>query len=191
MPGQLETDFYRSPEEYLVAEIESTEKHEYLAGVVYAMAGASLCHIRISDNIRRHLGNQLSGGPCEAFSSDIKVRIRKEAVEFFYYPDVTVDCSSPPDTSHYSENPRVIFEVLSKETERIDRGEKLQNYQTLDSLSVYVLIDQAHVAVTVYRRVADTWETEFFGDKEDAILLPEIECSLPLSVIYERTELIR
>ena len=83
----------------------------------------------------------------------------------------------------------VIFEVLSPDTERIDRGEKLRNYQGLASLDVYVLVDQFHVAVTLYRRTADGWVSEFLTEKTDVLALPTIECELPLAAIYERTHL--
>jgi len=119
----------------------------------------------------------------------VKVRIQRDAASFFYYPDVTVDCSGSANGSLFAEAPRVIFEVLSPATERIDRGEKLRNYQSIPTLEAYVLVDQYHVAVTVYRRPADGWVVEFYTEKTDILKLPGIECSLPLATIYERTGL--
>lgn len=184
-------DYYVSPEDYLAGERVSQQKHEYLAGVIYAMAGTTIDHDRIAGNIFRGLGNQLTGRTCEAFSSDIKVRIRRDAAEFYYYPDVTVDCSSAPGSGLYADNPRVIFEVMSPDTERVDRGEKLRNYQSLPSLDVYALVDQFHIAVTVYRRTPSGWQMEFYTEKEQVLELPEIGCALPLAGIYERTHLVR
>ena len=189
MGNALRAEYYVSPEDYLAGERVSQQKHEYLAGVIYAMAGTTIGHGRIAGNIYRQLGNQLGGRRCEALSSEIKVRIRKDAADFFYYPDVTVDCSDAGDASLFAEEPRVIFEVLSPDTERIDRGEKLRNYQGLASLDVYVLVDQFHVAVTLYRRTADGWVSEFLTEKTDVLALPTIECELPLAAIYERTHL--
>jgi Uma2 family endonuclease len=182
-PGYLKT-----PEEYLAAERVAEQRHEYLAGAVYGMAGATIDHQRIAANIARHLGNQLSGKPCEVFSTDMKVRIKKGAATFFYYPDATVDCSALAGDLHFAEEPRVIFEVLSPQTERIDRVEKLYNYQTLPSLLVYVLVDQLRLAVTVYRRKKDEWTVELLTKQEDVLKLPEIECALPMTSIYERTD---
>ena len=190
MPSPVEVQYHQTPEQYLAAERVSQEKHEYLAGVIYAMAGASVRHNRIVYNLIRELGNQLAGSRCDTFSSDMRVRIRKGASEFYYYPDVIVDCSSPPDNSYYSEEPRVIFEVLSPDTERIDRGEKLQNYQSLDSLGVYVLVDQSRLAVTVYRRMNENWAMELLTAREGLLTLPEIACRVSLAEIYERTDLV-
>jgi Uma2 family endonuclease len=183
--------YYSTPEDYLAGERVSQQKHEYLAGVIYAMAGTTIGHDRVAGNIFRSLGNQLSGRTCEAFSSDVKVRIRQNAAEFYYYPDVTVDCSGAANAELFAEEPRVIFEVMSPDTERVDRGEKLGNYQSLESLDVYALVDQFHIAVIVYRRTPDGWTMEFYTEKEDVLELPTIECALPMKAIYERTHLVR
>ena len=191
MSRQLQTEYFKTSEEYLASERIAEQKHEYLAGVIYAMAGATADHQRIAGNIYRHLGNQLSGKRCEVFSSDMKVRIRRGGGSFFYYPDVTVDCSNPAGDSHFVDEPRMIVEVLSRETGRIDRGEKLRNYQEISALEVYALVDQFHIAVTVYRRSDGNWSMEFFAEKEDVLQLPEIGCALPMTAIYERTHLVR
>jgi len=142
-------------------------------------------------NISGELRAQLRGKPCEVAASNIKVRIRKDAAQFFYYPDVTIDCGSAAGDSLFAEEPRVIFEILSPETERIDRVEKLYNYQTLPSLLVYVLVDQLRLAVTAYCRTNDDWTVELLTRKEDILKLPEIECSLAMTAIYERTDMVR
>ena len=191
MGNALRAEYYCSPEDYLAGERVSQQKHEYLAGVIYAMAGTTIGHGRIAGNITRHLNNLLRSGRCEAFSSEIKVCIRKDAANFFYYPDVVVDCSGGEDSSLFAEHPRVIFEVLSPDTERIDRGEKLLNYQALPSLDVYGLVDQFHIAVTLYRRTSEGWVSEFLTEKSDVISLPTIECELALTAVYERTHLVR
>ena len=189
MVNALRNDHYISPDDYLAGERVSANKHEYLAGVVHMMAGTSIGHDRIAGNIQGELRAQLRNRPCEAFSSDVKVRIRTDFSEFFYYPDVTVDCSAQGNTALYAEEPRVIFEVLSPDTERVDRGEKRLNYQTLASLEVYCLVDQYRVAVTVYRRTVAGWVSEFLSEKTDVLRLSSIACELPLAAIYERTGL--
>ena len=178
-------DIYLDPEEYLLAERVSATKHEFLAGVVYAMAGASRGHNLIAGNISRRLGNQLEGKRCVPFGSDMRLRIHKPGATFYYYPDVTVDCSGSKDDE--IDQPTVIFEVLSPDTERGDRGDKLVNYQSLASMRVYALVDQFRRAVTVYRRgEGEAWTREFFSDAEATVELPEIGCALALRAIYDR-----
>ena len=188
---QVEAE-YVTPEGYLASEAVSDVRHEYLAGVVYAMSGTTVAHGRIIHNIDSDLGRQLHGRRCEAFTSEIKVRIPIGRDSFYYYPDIVVDCGQPPDESLFAEEPRVIFEVLSPGTERTDRCEKRLNYQKLATLDVYVLVDQARVAVTAYRRTdGDHWTTEFLNDPQAVLELPTVGCTLPLATIYERTLLIR
>jgi Uma2 family endonuclease len=178
-------DIYSTPEEYLSAERVSETKHEYLAGVIYAMAGATRDHNLITMNLSRELATQLRGKKCVPFGSDMRLRIRKLGATFYYYPDVTVDCSD--SNAEEIEEPRVIFEVLSPATERADRGDKLVNYQSLSSMRAYVLVDQYRAAVTVFRRGAgDEWAMEFLGDPAATLELPEIDCRIPLAAIYER-----
>lgn len=176
------------PGEYLAGERMATQRHEFLNGVIYAMAGASTGHGRIAANLSRHLGNQLEGKPCEAFTSDLRVRIRLKNAEFYYYPDVLVDCSGNADTTLYADQPTVIFEIMSPETERVDRHEKLSYYQTIPSLQAYVLVDQFHLVMTVYRRSEEGWTSEILtaGDTLD---LDCIQFRLPIQAAYDRTHL--
>lgn len=187
--AELASD-YITPEEYLAGESSSKEKHEYLAGVVYAMAGASGAHNVITGNIYGELWQQLRGCRCHAFVADYRVGIRSETSDFYYYPDVMVDCAPLQEDALYAEEPRVIFEVLSKDTDRTDRYEKLAYYRALLSLDLYVLVDQYKMAVVVYRRAGEKWETELYTHQDDTLALPTIGCSLPLATIYERTQLL-
>lgn len=189
MGDALRAGYYVSPEAYLAAERVRGQKHEYLAGVEYQMAGASAGHNRIAGNLFAELRSQLAGRPWEALSADLRVRIRTNTAEFYYYPDVTVDCSGVADAAQFAEQPRVIFEVLSPETERIDRGEKLRNYQSLPSLDAYVLVDQHRVAVMIHRRSEGGWSRELLTEKAEILTLPTIGCSVSVAAIYQRTGL--
>ena len=179
-----------TPQEYLAGERMATQRHEYLNGVVYAMAGASTGHNRIAANISGELRTQLKGKRCEVFSTDLRVRVRTKNAEFYYYPDVLVDCSGNADTTLYADKPTVIFEIMSPETERVDRHEKLSYYQTIPSLEAYILVDQFHLAMTVYRRGDDGWSSEILT-AGDTLELDCIQCRLPVEAAYERTHLVR
>lgn len=181
-------DCFVTPEEYLAGERLAETRHEYLAGVVRAMAGATRAHGQIIANVSGELRAQLRGKRCEPLSTDIKVRIRTNAATFFYYPDVVVDCTETPDPrSLFADEPTVIFEVSSLSSEQTDRAEKLSNYCTLPTLRTYVVVNQHHPVIFVHRRGADgEWQLEFLSGPAARLELPEIECTLPLSAIYER-----
>lgn len=82
----------------------------------------------------------------------------------------------------------MIFEVLSASTERY---EKRLNSQRLSSLDAYVLIEQARMAVTVYRRTGGDWTAEFLSPPSAWLDLSAIGCVLSLALLYERTLLDR
>src|SRR5215210_9413337 len=124
---------------YLEGERDSEVRHEYVAGQAYAMAGASARHNRIALNIAGRLNDLLADGECEAFMSDMKVRV---APDLFYYPDVVVACDPAGGDPYVRAEPRLVVEVLSPSTERTDRREKLAAYQSCPSLQEYALVSQ-------------------------------------------------
>ena len=186
MSGLLASSQFLSPEDYLAGELLSEERHEYIAGVVHAMAGASAVHNAICHNLGGFLFQHLRGKPCQAFGSDMKLRLNFGADTVFYYPDAMVVCDPTDDATYYRERPILIIEVLSPQTARVDQREKLLAYRTLPSLEVYVLVDQSRCHVTLYRRSTD-WQPEILTDPADILTVPSLSWSIPLRDIYERT----
>ncbi len=174
-----------SVEDYLAGEETAKVRHEYVAGVVYAMSGGTINHNLISGNVFGALFNSLRGKPCRPFNSDMKVHIQDAGRSYFYYPDVSVVCKSNPATDVYQDAPDVIVEVLSRSTRRLDDGEKRDAYLTLPSLEAYLLIEQDEPAVKLYRRSGDEFEIEVYAGLESSIRLSSIGVELPLADIYD------
>ena len=143
-------------EDYLAGEVLSPIRHEYVAGEVFAMAGATEEHATIAGNLFALLHAQVRGGPCRVYIADMKLRV--EAADAFFYPDVFVTCDAR-DTSESlaKRHPSLICEVLSESTEAYDRGGKFAAYRTLETLSEYLLIDSRRRSVEVFRRQPDGW----------------------------------
>jgi Uma2 family endonuclease len=179
-----------SVEDYLAGELVSTIKHEYLAGVVYAMAGARNVHNDIAGNIFGLLHARLRGRPCRPYNSDTKVRVRLPTHFRFYYPDTQVSCRPNPAEDSYQDEPVVIFEVLSKKTRRIDEGEKKDAYLSMGSLCVYALVEQELPLIVVYRRTQNGFVREEYSGLEATLPLSEIGTELPLREIYETIEFV-
>ncbi len=171
---------YLTEAEYLQGELNSEIKHELIDGCLYAMAGASANHERISGNIYSEFRNHLKKSPCEPFGSDMKVKVGSN----FFYPDVIVDCHFDESQPFYTESPVIIVEVLSKATRKTDETIKLLSYINLPSLQEYVLIEQDYVDVQVLRR-HETWFPRhyFLGD---AVTFEAIDLTLPVEEIYDR-----
>jgi Uma2 family endonuclease len=175
-------------DEYLRLERGAEFKSEYVNGLVYAMAGAKVNHNIISDNCLTFLKMQLRTRPCQAFGSDMKVRIDKANV--FRYPDISGLCGPILFHDQVQDaycNPSVIVEVLSPGTEELDRGEKFTLYRLLDTLVNYVLVRQDRVEVEVFTRDdEERWTSIVYNDPADSFGLSGIDCTLTLAEIYEK-----
>ena len=171
---------------------ETTDvKHEYVDGNVMAMAGATREHNRIVSNLIRETGTFLKGRDCDVFPSDF--RVTTPAGNNYFYPDATIVCGSinlQPDVFDTLLNPVLIFEVMSKATENIDRGYKFFYYQQIPSLQEYVLIDSRKHLVEVIRRQAEgTWKFDKYLLAEEQVHLASIDCKLTFEDIYYRVQL--
>lgn len=175
--------------EYLTREKHSTVKHEYVAGNVYAMAGASNAHNMIASNVLISLGGQLDGNPCRAFNADTKIRVRLSDQTRFYYPDVSIICAPNPQSDSFQDQPSVIVEVLSDSTRRLDEGEKREAYLTLPTLTHYILLEQSFATAIVYERASVGFDRRVLSDLNDSIELPEAKAVLQLAAAYDGVEL--
>lgn len=178
---------YVSPEDYLRLEAQSPLRHEYVAGGIYAMAGASIRHNVIALNLAAALRAHLKTAPCRVFMEGVKLHVARDNA--YYYPDVMVSCD--PRLQHLAANdmvidqPVVLIEVLSESTAGIDRREKFTAYRKLASLKEYVLVNQDIRQVEVYRRVGDVgWEHSVL-DADDTCELKSLEFRLALAEIYD------
>lgn len=177
---------YISPEDYLEGERLSPIKHEYIRGLVYAMAGASKAHGIIALNLATRLRNHLRGKGCTTYIADIKVRI--ETANVYYYPDVAVTCD-PRDSTSLGEDfiryPRLVIEVLSPTTAAFDRGDKFADYRTLETLEEYVLINQERMTVDCFRRNGEGLWVLYPYNKEEEIELTSVDFRCPIEALYE------
>src|SRR5262249_23256555 len=87
----LQPQGWLSPEAYLAIERQSACKSEYVAGEMFAMAGASRRNNLIVANVIRILGNQLLASPCNVYPSDMRLKIPRTGR--YTYPDVVVACA--------------------------------------------------------------------------------------------------
>jgi len=175
-----------SVSDYLAGELVSQTKHEFLGGVIYAMAGARNVHNLIAGNVFAFLHGKLRGKSCRPYNSDTKIRIHLSMHVRFYYPDASVICQPNPPDDSFQDQPALVAEVLSRYTRRTDEGEKKDAYLTIPTLSVYLLVEQEAAVVTVHRRDEQGgFVREVYEGMETVIPLPEIDTELSLAEIYE------
>jgi Uma2 family endonuclease len=175
----------QTPQSYLADEVRSPARREYVGGFTYAMAGATNAHNQIATNVLVAVGGRLRGSPCRPFNSDTKVRIRLPFELRFYYPDAMVTCRPNPPGDTFQDEPRLLVEVLSAESRRIDEGEKLLAYLTIPSLAAYLLVEQEFAEVGVMRRSGQEFARELARGRDAVVALPELGIDLPLAEVYE------
>lgn len=173
-------------EEYLEVERLSLNKHEFFAGEIFAMSGASLPHNIIFSNTIGNLSFKLKGKSCRPYGSDLRVHIPQNTL--YTYPDITIVCGKPETTDDHLDtikNPAVIIEILSKTTRGYDKGEKFTLYRDISSLKNYILIDSQHIRIeNFYRNEDDSWILREYKSLDDELLIEAINESLVLSDIY-------
>jgi Uma2 family endonuclease len=178
-------------EDYLATERECIDaKHEYVAGQVFAMTGATYHHNLITTNLARELSAQLKSRPCVALSSDMRLRI--EAADACLYPDIAVLCDEPAFHDGRKDvltDATLVAEVLSPSTEGYDRGGKFALYRGLPGLRQYLLIAQDRRAMDLFTRQADgRWVLDAFTDIDTSVPLESIGCTLRLEEVYYKVD---
>ncbi|MEZ4684732.1 MAG: Uma2 family endonuclease [Bacteroidia bacterium] len=174
------------PETYLELESQSDTKHEYLNGQMVAMAGASVAHSIISNNMRFSLTSLARQAGCIVLDSDVKVFIDTDT--HFLYPDASVVCE---DIAYFKgrtdsiTNPKIIIEVLSDSTEDYDRGRKFAMYRSIPSFEEYVLISQKKQHVEVFSKKGENiWQIRTYDDADGSCFLESFQIAIPFGEIY-------
>ena len=168
-------------EEYLEGEEKSFVRHEYLAGQIYAMAGASKRHNQIVMNLVAALHGAARAKGCHIYASDMKLRVADDS---FYYPDLMLVCNSS-DNDYYETQACVLVEVLSPSTAEIDRREKLHAYQQLSDLKAYILIDSQKKDVLVYHKYLQThWQERVYFQANGRIEIPCVDILIDIDTVY-------
>jgi Uma2 family endonuclease len=178
-------------EEYLAMERESDVKHEFYDGQIFALAGESRVHNRITANLVQQLSNVLEDSPCEVYPSDMRVKL---PTGLYVYPDVSIVSSEPQfegDRQDVLLNPLMIVEVLSPSTEVYDRGTKFHHYSRLPSLKEYVLVSQDWMNVEHHFRtdVGSEWVLARSSAADATVRFAAIDRTLSLSAIYAKVKL--
>lgn len=177
---------YISVEEYFEMEKHSEIRHEYYDGEVFAMAGTSLNHNEIIQNIAGVLRPIFRPKGCEILLQSVKLEVIKH---FYYpYPDLMLTCDVEDIEAEYIiKNPTLIVEVLSKSSVLNDRVAKLRRYKNIPSLQYYLIVSQYDFLVESYSRVDDStsWLYDVYENKNDIISFSKLDLKLSLSDIYE------
>jgi Uma2 family endonuclease len=170
-------------EEFLAWEAGQTERHDFVNGEVFAMAGAEDRHVTACLNVAMALRQHLAGTPCRTFMADMKVEAA--AGRSFFYPDVVVTCSDADrQRPLVKREPVLIVEVLSPSTAAYDRGEKFVHYRQIASLKELAFVDLDTRRTDVYRKGADgLWVLHPF-DAGEEVSLASVDVQIGAAALF-------
>ena len=168
--GQVSQKPFFTATDFLVWEAAQPERHEYLDGETFAVAGAEDRHVTMTMNLAFALRQHLGGSPCRTFMSDMRLQVA--AANSYFYPDVLVTCSALDLVSPMVKTaPKLIAEILLPSTAAYDRGLKFSHYRSIASLQEYMLIDLDTRSTDCYRKGADgLWVLHPFARGETVAL---------------------
>lgn len=196
LKSKTRTDY--TVDEYLEMERAAVERHEFIDGEIYQMAGESDAHGIISANLSGEIYSQLKSKDCQLRIKDAKIKsggfaqmLGKSTKGMFSYPDLVVVCGEVIYHDKKKDvilNPKVIIEVLSGSTEVFDRNDKFIRYSMFnDTLTDYVLVSQEVPQIEHFIRQDDnSWKQYVFIGLDKVCRVESIECNLDLKEIYDR-----
>ena len=172
-----------SAQDFLAWDATQTARHEFVAGEVFAMAGAGEAHVTATLNVAMALRQHLAGTPCRTFITDMKLQV--VAADAFFYPDVMVSCSAADAGDRLvKRDPVLLVEVLSPATAAYDRGDKFAAYRKLSALSEYLLVDTDSRRCDLYRKGEDgLWVLHPF-EPGQALRLESVALDLPAALLW-------
>lgn len=184
----LKTIGQLSPEAYFLWEETQDIRHEYYQGEVFAMAGTTLRHNAIIQNMIFGLRQHLKSNKCRIYSENIKVEVSTNS--YYTYPDLVATCDPHNENDQVSviKYPSLIAEILSQSTAIYDKGLKMRKYFGIKSLKYYILVSQNEYLAEVYERVAETdiWQLQYFEQLNDTITLTRLNnLQILMAQIYE------
>jgi len=166
-------------------EISGDTRYELVKGVLNAQAATSVAHAELLPELGGWLRRAARSAGCRA-TSGAAVVISESTV---YVPDLVMDCEPVDALDQSIARPTIIVEILLPSTARIDRGEKLDRYRSLESLLVYLVVYQDTMRIDRHWRddAAAPWQS--LVSTGGAVPLPSLNAVLSLDDLYRGLEL--
>jgi Uma2 family endonuclease len=174
-------------DEFLDFNESASTRHEFLDGIVYAMAGGTPDHGTTIANITAIIVPQLRVSRCRPYSSDVMVSHSRKAVDqkIGFYPDFSASCEPPVYYRNVLLNPKLIVEVLSEKTEDYDRSEKFENYKMIESFTDYLLVDYRARRIEHFTKDEDVWRPHRYQGLDEIVRIDSMHLTIKLGELYD------
>ena len=177
----------QTSEEYLKTERSATSRHEFVGGKILSVAGSNRTRSLLGSNATIAIGNRVHGQKNEIYAGNMRVQI---SANRFSYPDVVIVSAKPIFADNQMDtlqNPTIVLETYSKNTNSVDKTEKLESYLAMDSIREYVLIKEDEMRVEHYaKQNAKQWVYRIYNERDEVIALDSVNCKVSLTEIYSQ-----
>jgi Uma2 family endonuclease len=174
-------------EDYLKLEQRSHNKLEFVDGKVLSMADSNRTHSLIVTNTTIAIGSRVRGQNCEVYAGDMRVQLNPKR---FGYPNIVVVNGKPAFSSSQSDillNPTVVIEVISKNINSTDKGEKLESYLEMESIRECLFVKEEEMRIEHYaKQTLKQWIYRIYNARDDVVSLDSINCKTSLAEIYSQ-----
>ena len=185
--GQALARHRMTADEFLAWDSSQSDRHEFVCGEMFAMAGGEDRNDLVAGNLYIALRQHLSGSPCRVFGSDVKLHV--QAADSFFYPDVMVTCSSADAADRLiKRQPLLLVEVLSPATAAFDRGDKFTACRQLPSLAEVLLVDVDRQRCDLYRKGTDGLWVLHPSEPGQGVHLSSVELAVTAEVLWAELE---
>ncbi len=172
-------------DEYILLDEASDIRHEFINGQLYDISGATDLHNEITGNFYLLMRNLLKNTSYKVYMEGVKCKIQGD--EYYTYPDVFItNDETDKDNKYIKQQPSLIVEVLSDSTRKYDSVDKFIQYQKINSLQYYILVEPEVVSVHCFSKdESGEWKAAIYTKLEEVIYLKLLSIQIPLDAIYK------
>lgn len=180
-------DKNHTSEEYLKQERAAKTKHDFIGGKILSVVASNRTRALLGSNVTIAVGNRIHGQKNEIYAGSMRVQINANR---FSYPDVVIVAAKPIFADNQMDtlqNPTIVVETYSKNTNSLDKTEKLESYLAMDSIREYVLIKEDEMRIEHYaKQNAKQWVYKIYNERDEVISLDSVNCKVALKEIYSQ-----
>jgi Uma2 family endonuclease len=183
----VQLPIHMDPEAFLAWAESQEERYELDRGRVIMMTGGSRAHWQIAFNLAKAIEARLDPDRF-AVLLEFGVSLESNSIRF---PDIVVDVAGEKPGDKTATTPKLIVEVLSPSSERIDLGDKASEYLRLPSLIAYLVVAQDEMKAWLWTRGAEDFApgAAVLKGEDATVRIDGLGINLPFAEIYARVRL--
>ena len=148
-------------------------------------SGSNRWHNLIVSNTAIAVGSKMHGHKCEIYISNMRVKL---ANNFICYPDIVIVNGEPKFADNnldLLQNPTVVVEIFSSQTNSSDKTKKLESFLEMESIRECLLLKEDEMRVEHYaRQNAKQWIYRIYNERDDVVSLDSVNCKVSVAEIY-------